>query len=234
MGFPTLGTQRLPVQTHGDLYGRLPKCRAADGQGLGVPLMIQPIAPHHARLGHWDMEEPPLQKGRHGQGHPLGRGRPRLGVLLPGAIGEGDAVTIPGHQTRVFDGATTQIPCQIRDHTGSVPIALPHVHIPRGLLGMAEPMEEIEKLLGTHGLWQPQHVPGKSPPEGAEPLAPQHRHDRACREQKPVAHGLPGSVWSQPPAGDETMEMGMQHEGLTPGVQRREDARLRASVLRSR
>jgi hypothetical protein len=60
MGCPTLGTQRLPVQTHGDLYGRLPKCRATDGQGLGVRLMLQPRAPHHARLGHRDMEEPPL------------------------------------------------------------------------------------------------------------------------------------------------------------------------------
>ena len=66
MGLPTLRTQRLPVQTHGDLHGRLPECRAADGQGLGVRLMIQPIAPHHARLGHRDMEEPPLQEGRHG------------------------------------------------------------------------------------------------------------------------------------------------------------------------
>ena len=44
----------------------MPKRRAADGEGLGVRLMIQPIAPHHARLGHWNMEEPPLQKVRHG------------------------------------------------------------------------------------------------------------------------------------------------------------------------
>jgi hypothetical protein len=36
MGLPTLGTHRLPVQTQGDLYGRLPKRRAADGEGRGV------------------------------------------------------------------------------------------------------------------------------------------------------------------------------------------------------
>jgi hypothetical protein len=83
MGLPTLRTHRLPVQTPGDLHGRLSKRRAADGQGLGVRMMIQPIAPHHARLGHGDMEEPPLQKVRHGQRHALGRGGPRVGFLRP-------------------------------------------------------------------------------------------------------------------------------------------------------
>ena len=80
MGVPTLGTHRLPVQTQGDLYGRLPKRRAADGEGRGVRRVIQPIAPHRTRLGYRDMEEPPLQKVRHGQRHPLGRGGPRVGI----------------------------------------------------------------------------------------------------------------------------------------------------------
>jgi hypothetical protein len=44
MGLSTLGTQRLPVQADGDLHGRLPERRAADGEGLGVRLLIQPIA----------------------------------------------------------------------------------------------------------------------------------------------------------------------------------------------
>ncbi len=49
MGLPTRGAQRLPVQTHGDLYGRLPERRPADGQGLGVRLMIQPLGRLRAR-----------------------------------------------------------------------------------------------------------------------------------------------------------------------------------------
>jgi hypothetical protein len=65
MGLPTLRTHGLPVQGWWGLHRRLPKRRAADGEGLGVRLMIPPIAPHHARLGHWDMEEPPLQTGEH-------------------------------------------------------------------------------------------------------------------------------------------------------------------------
>ena len=60
MALPTLRTHRLPVQTPGDLQGRLPKRRAAGGEGRGVAWMVQPVSPHHARLGHRDMEEPPL------------------------------------------------------------------------------------------------------------------------------------------------------------------------------
>ena len=85
MGLSTLGTHRLPVQAYGDLHGRLPKRCAADREGRGVGRMVQPASPHHARLGHRDMEEPALQKVRHGQRHPLGRGGFRLGLLLPRA-----------------------------------------------------------------------------------------------------------------------------------------------------
>ena len=49
MGVPTLGTHRLPVQTQGDLYGRLPKRRAADGEGCGVGRLIQPLGRLRAR-----------------------------------------------------------------------------------------------------------------------------------------------------------------------------------------
>jgi hypothetical protein len=61
MGFPTLGTQRLPVQTHGNLYGRLPKCHAADGQGLGVRLMIQPLGRLRARSIAGLFPQPPSE-----------------------------------------------------------------------------------------------------------------------------------------------------------------------------
>jgi hypothetical protein len=75
-----LGTHGLPVQGWWGLHRRLSKRRAADGQDLGVRRMIQPVAPHYARLGHRDMKEPPLQKVRHGQRHPWGRGGPRVGL----------------------------------------------------------------------------------------------------------------------------------------------------------
>src|SRR4030095_3733348 len=101
------------------------------------------------------------------QWHPVGRGRPGVGLLLPRARGEGDAVAVVRHQAGVLERAAPQVPREIRDHTGSVTIALPHVHMPWGLLRVAEPMEKLEQLLGTPGLWQPQRVLGKGPPEGS-------------------------------------------------------------------
>ena len=62
-------------------------------------------------------------------------------------------------------------------------------------------------------------------------LAPKHRHDDACGEQKAVADGLPGPVRRPPTAGHQTVHMRMQHQGLAPGVQRGDDARLGAEVL---
>src|SRR5215470_1600011 len=86
-----LGTHGLPVQGWWGLQRRLSTRRAADGQGRGVRRMIQPVAPHDARLGHRDMEEPPLQKVRHGQGHLLAPRTRAISLLMTGATGESDA-----------------------------------------------------------------------------------------------------------------------------------------------
>jgi hypothetical protein len=105
MGLPTRGTHRLPGQRHRRLHRRLPERSTTDSEGLHLRRVVQPIRPHHARLRHGDMEEPPLQKVRHGQRHPLGRGGPRVGLLLPRARGEGDAGAVVRHQAAVLDRA---------------------------------------------------------------------------------------------------------------------------------
>ena len=84
-----LRTRRLPVERHGDLHRRLPERRATDGQGLHLGGMIQPVGPHHPRLRHRHMQEPPLEEVGHGQGHTLGRGAAAVGLRLPGTTGEG-------------------------------------------------------------------------------------------------------------------------------------------------
>ena len=61
MGVPTLGTHRLPVQTQGDLYGRLPKRRAADGEGFGVGMLIQPLGRLRARSFAGLFPQPPSE-----------------------------------------------------------------------------------------------------------------------------------------------------------------------------
>src|SRR5215510_14987228 len=69
MGVPPLRTHRLPVQRGWHLHRRLAKLRTTDGQGRRVAGMVQPIGPHDPRLGHRHMEQPPLEKVRHGQGY---------------------------------------------------------------------------------------------------------------------------------------------------------------------
>ena len=85
----------------------MPEGGAAVGQCLRVGMMVEAIRSHYTRLGHRDMEEPPLQKGRHGQCHLVERGGPRVGFLLPGARGESDTLTVVCHQACVLDGAAS-------------------------------------------------------------------------------------------------------------------------------
>jgi hypothetical protein len=105
MGFPPLRTHGLPVQRGWHRHRRLAKHRTTDGQGRSVAGMVEPLRPHDPRLRPGDMEEPPLQQGRHGQRHPLGRGGVRIGLLLPRARGEGDAGAVVRHQAAVRDRA---------------------------------------------------------------------------------------------------------------------------------
>src|SRR5262249_61699418 len=91
LGAPAPRTPRLPVQRGWRLQRRLAQRRTTDGQGRRVAGMIQPIAPHRARLGHRDMEEPSLQKVRDRQRHPLGRGGGRGGLPFPRALSQGGA-----------------------------------------------------------------------------------------------------------------------------------------------
>ena len=109
-------------------------------------------------------------------------------------------------------------------------IALPNVHIPRRLVCLAQTIEPIEHLLGMHRLRQDERVLGHGLPEGTKHFAPKHRHDDPHGQQEAVPHGDPLPRWAQPASCDETVHVGMQHQGLTPGVQRRDDARLRPEI----
>ena len=45
-----------------------------------------------------------------------------------------------------------------------------------------------------------------------------------------MAHRDPLPRWGQPTPRHEAMHVGMQHQRLTPGVERRNDPRLRAQI----
>ena len=137
-----LGTHGLPVQGWWGRQRQLSQRRAADGQGRGGRRMIRPVA-RGTPLGHRDMEEPPLQKGRHGQRPPWGEGGPRVGLLLPRTRGEGDAVAVVRHEAGVLERATPQIAGRYVT-PGPVGIAFHEVDIPARLRRMAETVEKIK------------------------------------------------------------------------------------------
>ena len=99
---------------------------------------------------------------------------------------------------------------------------------------MTQTVQEVDERLRPHALGQPQVLPGIRLAYGIQHLAPKHRHHNPRREQKPLADGLPLPVRSQPTACHQAVEMRMQHQGLTPGVQGHEDTGLRPEILGGR
>jgi len=231
MHVTALGAQGLPDQRRWHGHGRLPEMGPAQRERLWVGLRVQPIAPHHAGLGDWHMQQPALKKVRDWQGHPL-KPRARAGsLLLPGAIGEGGAVPVPRHKPGILEGAAAQIAGEIRDYPRAVRIALHNPHVPLRLRRVAQAVQEVEHLLRSHRLRQGQRATRQGLPERRHHLPPKDRHDHPCRQEKPIVHRLPVPIWRQATACDQTMHMGMQHQGLAPGVERSNDPRLRAEIL---
>jgi hypothetical protein len=199
MGLPTLRTHGLPVQGWGGLHRRLPEGGAAGGPCRSVGMLGEAIRPHHPRLRHRDLAEPPLQKVRHGPRHLVGRGGPRVGLRLPRARGAGDAGAVVRHQTAVLEWAAPQRARQRRDHAGPVALALHDPHMPLGLRRMASAVQEVEPRLRAHRLGQGQRATPQGLPERRHPLPPKDGHAHAGREQKPVAHRHPLPRRGQPP-----------------------------------
>jgi len=122
---------------------------------------------------------------------------PRRLLVRTRAIREGDALAIPGYQARVLE-RTARRSGQRRHHTGAVAIALPHGHMPRRLLRMASRLKRWRHGCGRSPAGSP-NASRSTPAGGVEPLAPQHGHDHAHREQQPVPDGLPGPLRRQSP-----------------------------------
>src|SRR5215470_11977575 len=124
MRLTALGAQGLPDQRLRHGHGRLPKVGSAPRERLGVGMMVQSIAPHHAGLGDWYMQQPTLQKVRDWQGHALQSRTRAVSLLLPGARGEGDVVPVPRDKPGILEGAAAQIAGEIRDDPRAVRRAL--------------------------------------------------------------------------------------------------------------
>ena len=94
-------------------------------------------------------------------------------------------------------------------------------------------------MVGT-GLWvggrrECAHAPelpgGERLVQGVQEQSPEQAGQDTDRQEAPRAAGHPvGPVRGEPPAGDDAMEMGVVHERLSPRMEHREDADLRAQM----
>ena len=229
MGLSTLGTHRLPVQTSGDL-GALAQapCGRRRGPWRGLDGTARKPAPHAS--GAPELEEPPLQKVGHGQGHPLGRGGRRVGSS-PCAIGEGDAVTVMRHQAGVLDRTAPQVaPCRKPSpHQRHGDNALdPHA---ASSASGGPSVQEVEPLLRAHRRGRA-NAPRAKVCRMAATIAPKHGHDHRAGNKNRCGR-LPKSPLGFAHPRDEAVHVRVQDQRLTPGVQRREDARLCPKILGS-
>ncbi len=137
MHVTALGAQGLPDQRRWHGHGRLPEMGPAQRERRCVGLMVQPIAPPHAGLGDWHMQQPALQKVRDWPGHPLKPRTRAVSLLLPGARGEGDVVPVPRYKPGILEGAAAQRAGEIRDDPRAVRLALHDPHVPLRLRRVA-------------------------------------------------------------------------------------------------
>jgi hypothetical protein len=98
------------------------------------------------------MQQPALEKVCYGPGDLRGYWAVAIGFLMAGTAGEGNPHAVPGHEARVLERATPQIPGQIRHHPRAVAVALPNVHVPLGLLRVAKPGQQVEPRLRPDAL----------------------------------------------------------------------------------
>ena len=149
-------------------------------------------------------------------------------------VAKGDGLPSAGDQTRVLEWPTPHVPREIRRNPGPVRVALLDVDVPPRLFRVAQAVRQVQKRLRAQRLRQGEGaaLPGRT--QRGEELAPKDRHGHAHRQQEPVAYRLPLPIGGQATARHQTVDMGVEHERLPPGMQRRNDPRLRAKVFRIR
>jgi len=108
-------------------------------------------------------------------------------------------------------------------------IPLPDVHVP---LLATQFVAQDGPVLRGHPVRQHECAPLDGGIHGREQLAPKDRHHHAYRQQKAMAHGVPVPRVGEPTARHQTVEMRMHHQRLTPGMERGDEARTGAQILR--
>jgi hypothetical protein len=230
MGIASLTAGRLPVQDHRLCHRLLPQLGPTAGQG-------RPLGRRIPSVGTDD----PSARGRHRHeippdtlvdGHApaaLGRG------LLPGPLPvEPIAARHHALLTRdsplVGEGPTTEGAGHRGEHPGAMGIPLPDVHVPLltpTLMAQRDPVPQGHPIGPREGPLVDSAI------ECRQPLAPTHRQHHPHRQQKPVADRPPLPLVRHPATGDQTVEMGVSHQRLAPGMPRGAEPRPGAEICGS-
>ena len=131
-------------------------------------------------------------------------------------IAECHGVVIVPDKAGVLDRPTAQIAREVGDHATAVLITFLDADVP---LLASRLLEQRQRPCRIETWRQEKLAAANQALDQAQQLAAEdHSHDRQ-RQQKTLADGLPGTLLSQTSAGDQTVQMRMQHKRAAPGVQ---------------
>jgi len=135
-----------------------------------------------------------------------------VGVLEP------DSVRVDADQALVSDRASPQVAAEVGDDAPRVRVALGDMHVP---LPAPETTQEVGQPRLRESGGEHQATLRLVFAEGCQELAPEECADDAEGQQEAVAHGFePATVPSAP--GDQGVDVRVEAQGASPGVQRGE------------
>ena len=172
-------------------------------------------------MGCGDVEEISLYELGHGQCHGI--------ASLWGPVREGNFLLRRGDDASVGNGAAPDIPGEIDQYALPMVVPLPDVDVP---LGTAQFVLEVLPLLHGHRPRQGYHAFLNRVVEQSEKLPAEYSHDGTYGKKIAVMPCFHPSLIIKAAFSDKTMEVGMQDHGLTPGVERCDDARFCTDVFR--
>ena len=156
--------------------------------------------------------------------------RQRHGIAsLCSAVAEGDVFICMGDDASVGDGAASNVAGEVDQYALPVVVALSDVDVP---LGTAQLVLEVGPLLHGHSSRQGHRASLNRIVEQSEKLPTEYGHDGTNGKKIALLSCPDPSVVIEAALGDKGVDMGMEDHGLTPRVERCDDARFCADVSR--
>lgn len=174
------------------------------------------------QAGRWHVLEQSVEKLDGCEGHDGGL-RLAVGSEIPVvAVTEGDVLIVEGQDLGALDGAAAGVAGEVGGEALGVGVRRLDARGPALAPGGLEPALAILRA----GVLRQEEIPGGEKPRklGTEPL-PELVPQLPAGEEKAAYDRPPLAFWSESSGRDEEVQMGMEHESATPGMERRDDAR---------